>query len=342
MANKKVKIKYKNVFIALAALAVIVLAVLAIAGVFSPKGDKNTDEPAASTDANVTDAPVTEPEGIVLTTDPAKQSSYIFDSVLKSAGDVHLGNLVLVNNNIEYKGNVQEKDLLVVREHKNSSYWVKDYSVLVSPILMDSLNAMLEDFEEATGNSHIMVRAGHRTVEYQSNLYQSELDKTGAVDSTLVAKPGFSEHHTALACDFTTYKNQVFEDFTGQGDYAWILENCHKYGLVNRYPVGKERLTLIDYEPWHFRYVGYPHAEVMYEYGFCLEEYISFIKNYTVDSGFLVFNTQSGEQYLIYYTPLLEGGQTPVYLPTVDGENLYPYEISGNNVDGFIVTVKLK
>lgn len=51
-----------------------------------------------------------------------------------------------------------------------------------------------------------------------------------------------------------------------------------EYGFVERYPKGKESITGIDYEPWHYRYVGKEHAQRMNELNMCLEEYVAFLK----------------------------------------------------------------
>ena len=40
-----------------------------------------------------------------------------------------------------------------------------------------------------------------------------------------------------------------------------------------RYPKGKEDITGINYEPWHFRYVGVDAAKVITERGITLEEF---------------------------------------------------------------------
>ena len=51
-----------------------------------------------------------------------------------------------------------------------------------------------------------------------------------------------------------------------------------QYGWVQRYPAGKEAITGIGHEPWHFRYVGQPHATLMAERDLTLEEYIAWIR----------------------------------------------------------------
>ena len=89
-----------------------------------------------------------------------------------------------------------------------------------------------------------------------------------------IQAPGYSEHHTGLAVDF----NDVEDDFRETEAYTWLQEHAAEYGFVERYPKGKESITGIDYEPWHYRYVGKEHAQRMNELNMCLEEYVAFLK----------------------------------------------------------------
>ncbi len=87
-----------------------------------------------------------------------------------------------------------------------------------------------------------------------------------------VAEPGTSEHETGLAIDVTS------ETYSSKDDlavYGWMAEHSWEYGWILRYPAGKESLTGIDEEPWHFRYVGLEAARDLHESGQCLEEYLS-------------------------------------------------------------------
>lgn len=343
--KKRYKIKYKNVALLLAIFLILILLIAkGCSAIFSGRekddDNPNRDNPIGSGDVQQQDPTI--PNGLE-NTDPTNQRYYHFTSVTKTAGDLGVGDLVLVNNNIAFNGLVSEDDLVVIREKKNNAYSVKDYSVLILPQAMDALNEMLLDFRNATGNDHVMVNSGYRTPEYQQGLYDEELANTGGDSSSLVAKPGYSEHYTGLVVDFTTdyYKQSDI----GTGDYLWINENCYKYGYINRYPEGKEALTLIDNEPWHFRYVGIPHATVMHERDLCLEEYIDYIKNFTINTSFLSVTTDDGSQYMIFYVPRRnEAESTSVYIPLTAGKGspTYPYEISGNNVDGWIVTFLFK
>ena len=91
------------------------------------------------------------------------------------------------------------------------------------------------------------------------------------------------EHDTGLAFDLHLYDSSTgaYPEFTGEGDYSWISENCWKYGLILRYPEDKADITGVSPMAYHFRYVGIPHAEIMTANKLCLEEYIDFVKDYT-------------------------------------------------------------
>ncbi len=342
--KKASRIRYGNLALLLAILLIIIAIICVSCSSTKRKSDKTSDD-EKNTDGSITDIIEDEADPDASTTsDPTQQSSYLFTSVTVSSDELGSGPLVLVNNNIALLNEINEDDLVSVYDYKNSAYKVSDYSVSVLPDTVEALNEMLLAFYNATGNNYVMVKSGYRSFEYQQELYEDELASTGEDSSTLVAMAGYSEHHTGYAVDFTTYNGSSYSDFDGEDEYEWIMENCYKYGIINRYPEGKESLTLIDNEPWHFRYVGIPHAQVMHDYDMCLEEYISFIKNYTIDSGFLLVNTDDGAQYIIYYVPMSSSSDTTtIYVPLQDnGTTAYPYEISGNNVDGFIVTVTLQ
>lgn len=336
------KIRYKNLAVVMAILLLLILLIVkgCSALIHGKEDEEKPDTPTPSIDSPPESIP-TEPQA-----DPTSQTNYTFTIVTKTDAELGDGDLVLVNNNIEFLGNVTEDDLDVVREKKNKAYSVKDYTVLVRPEVMDALNNMLLDFSNATGKETIMVNAGYRTKEYQQELYEADLEKNGSDSSSLVAKPGYSEHHTGLAVDFTTYEDGKYDQSKlGTEEYTWIDDNCYRYGFVNRYPDDKTSLTLIDNEPWHFRYVGEPHATVMKNYNYCLEEYIDFLKNFTIRNGFLSVTTDDGSQYMIYYVPKNPNADTTdIYVPILDKDarSTYPYEISGNNVDGWIVTFLYK
>ena len=85
--------------------------------------------------------------------------------------------------------------------------------------------------------------------------------------------PGASEHQIGLALDIVTDSyRELNEGFAETAAGKWLAENSYKYGFILRYPLGKEYITGIEYEPWHFRYVGVEAATVITEQGITLEE----------------------------------------------------------------------
>lgn len=244
---------------------------------------------------------------------------------------VHTGELILVNNQILFQF-PEEQELVSIYNEKTSSYYVRDMEVMLSPIAMGPLNTMLDDFLAQGGSKAVNVVAGHRTREVQQHLFDQSAQRNGRDHAEkYVAQPGGSEHHTGLVVDLSIlHSDGTSGDYDGTGQYAWINENCHNYGWVVRYETGKEELTGIWDEPWHFRYVGIPHATAMAEKDLCLEEYIDYLRQFPFEGEHLTVECVSGT-YEIWYC---QG--TEAYLPE-GGE----YLVSGNNVDGLVVTCKV-
>lgn len=137
-----------------------------------------------------------------------------------------------------------------------------------------------EMFDDARGDGYsLFVRAGYRSEEDQEDLMEDKIEayrqegysqrEAEHEAEKWVAKPGTSEHELGLAVDINA---------EGQTDgnrlYQWLAEHSWKYGFILRYPAEKEEITGIDYEPWHFRYVGKQAAKEIYEQDLCLEEYV--------------------------------------------------------------------
>ncbi len=246
---------------------------------------------------------------------------------------VYTGDLILVNNWTPFHFPAdQASQLMCVLENKSGSYYVRDATVYLLPQALDALNRMLDDFQSQGGSKSVNVVAGHRTAEFQQHLFDQSVERNGQEHAEkYVAKPGGSEHHTGLVVDFSLfYSDGSSAEYNGSGEYAWINANCRNYGYVVRYETGKEALTGIWDEPWHFRYIGVPHAAQAAEQGLCLEEYIDYLKQFPFEGEHLTIQCAEGT-YEAWYTR-----GTEVYLPD-SGE----YAVSGNNVDGVIVTCKI-
>lgn len=125
----------------------------------------------------------------------------------------------------------------------------------------------------------------YRTYDYQNGLFNNRIQRyinqgysqtdALAAAAKVVAKPGTSEHHMGLAVDF----NSVEQSFENTQAFKWLQEHAEEYGFIMRYPEDKQSLTKIIYEPWHYRYVGVEHAKAINDLGYCLEEYIEYLKN---------------------------------------------------------------
>ena len=56
--------------------------------------------------------------------------------------------------------------------------------------------------------------------------------------------------------------------------FKTVQAKLYKYGFILRYPLGKETITKIAYEPWHFRYIDSVEiAKEIADKGICFEEY---------------------------------------------------------------------
>ena len=84
--------------------------------------------------------------------------------------------------------------------------------------------------------------------------------------------PGASEHQTGLAIDMSEPEGQ--ED----GVANKIAEIAPKYGFILRYPEGKSDITGVNFENWHYRYVGVESAQYMQKHHLVLEEYLALLK----------------------------------------------------------------
>lgn len=243
---------------------------------------------------------------------------------------IHTGDLVLVNNWTLYRF-PEEQPLQCIYEGKTSSYYVRDKEVYLAPHALEALNDLMDAFQAQGGSKTVNVVAGYRTKDFQQHLFDQSAERNGQAHAEkFVAQPGGSEHHTGLVVDFSIlHGDGTSEEYRGQGEYAWINQNCHRYGWIVRYAAEKEPLTGIADEPWHFRYAGVPHAIAMAAEGLCLEEYTDYLKNFPFDGPHLLVECAGG-RYEIWYC-----AGTEAYLPD-EGE----YTVSGNNVDGLIVTCR--
>ena len=248
--------------------------------------------------------------------------------------DIHRGELLLVNNNTPYVF-PQEEELVEIYQGKSDSYGVQDQKMRLKPQALQAINQMMDDFRLSTGRSDVTVISAYRTQEYQGKLLKQYTQEMGYAEaSRWCGAPGRSEHHTGLVVDLGLARKGESLGFDGRGQYAWIGRQCDVYGYIVRYEEEKMGITGFYGEPWHLRYVGIPHASLMKKKGLCLEEYIDWIKGFSWEGDHLYCGGERGT-YEIYFVPADPSGTTCIPLPPTGD-----YKVSGNNVDGFIVTIR--
>ena len=143
--------------------------------------------------------------------------------------------------------------------------------------IYDAMNAFVTD-AEAQGLTVVMT-SGYRGYDTQSWLFQRKVDQYGGDEetaATIVARPGTSEHQTGLAADITdNYYEYMNESLEETALYQWMSAHCHEYGFIVRFPKGRQDVTGIMFEPWHYRYVGKEAAAYIMEHDLTLEEFLS-------------------------------------------------------------------
>lgn len=113
-----------------------------------------------------------------------------------------------------------------------------------------------------------------RKIDYYSSLGYSKAEAT-RLAAKIVLMPGTSEHNAGLAMDFGTNGNYTLdENFANTDAFRWLSENAADYGFILRYEEDTQDITMVTYEPWHWRYVGVDVAKEIKAQGVTLEEYL--------------------------------------------------------------------
>jgi len=108
----------------------------------------------------------------------------------------------------------------------------------------------------------------NRVSQHRANGRSAE--EAFAMTAVWIAVPGTSEHETGLAIDL----NSLNQSFERTREFRWLQRNAARFGFIMRYPRNKTRITGINYEPWHYRYVGSNHARRINRRRIVLEQYI--------------------------------------------------------------------
>ena len=190
------------------------------------------------------------------------QKPYVYSSVDPIS---EINPLILVNSENAFPDNV---NLNLV---SFNGYQVAD---TIYNDLVDMYNAALND------NITLKINNAYRSKDEQTQIFENKMNayenegytKEKAYQQTTltVQVPGYSEHETGLAIDFS---NEGHYD-ENEKMWEWLNNKAYKYGFILRYPEDKYEITKIDYEPWHYRYVGKKAAKEITDKNITLEEYL--------------------------------------------------------------------
>ncbi len=170
---------------------------------------------------------------------------------------------------------LSEEEVIELSEIENGHY--------VDSRIIEPLQEML-DACRADGID-IYVRSAYREWETQELYFNNKMQI--GIDSNMsyydafmyateyTALPGASEHQLGLAVDLISTEYETLDAAQADTEVAqWLLEHSCEYGFILRFPEGKEDITGVEFEPWHYRYVGIDAATEIMELGITLEEYL--------------------------------------------------------------------
>lgn len=335
--GKRYRVRYDRILAAV--LVLIVLIVLLTSCVKSCSKSKKSSD---TSDDTTTSATETAQSSIVDNLDTSsKQADSLITSSLDSlrpdasqfitephaSSEVKRGNLVLVNTKNEYTFPTDDTDLKTLYDNRTNEYYnVSDYVIKLDKECLSSLDAWMLGFYQAQKSTEITIIGGYRTLEEQNDKFSQGYSGF---------KGGCTDYHTGRTFDMGIFPKDGSSSgyYMPTGIYSWLDENAAEYGFIVRFPDGKESLTGEKARTQTYRYVGKPHATYIKQNDLCLEEYIELLKSYTNTAPLEI--TVGQNLYQVYYVKA-EAGNTNVPVP----QNKV-YTVSGNNVDGFIVTVSL-
>lgn len=174
----------------------------------------------------------------------------------------------------------------------------EDYEVTLRNVVGDKMcderviPELLQMMQDAKADGvTLMICSAYRSYEYQVGLFEKKIRAymnrgfsymdAYQLSAQAVTVPGYSEHQLGLSFDIVTPTHTSLNFAFGETKAGmWLAENAYRYGFILRYPKGKEYVTGIEYEPWHYRYVGVEAATIITEEQITLEEFIDNMEDY--------------------------------------------------------------
>lgn len=250
-------------------------------------------------------------------------------SETKNAESIGRGSLILVDEIVRYTfpadklisrtemaklSSKELKDVYNFVQVASSEYFVRKSNTLylnaeAYPEFVNMMNA----FAAATGNKNVQLRNAY----YYDKTEQVCYNATGLyVDLEInINDKIYPLNYETLKADY----------------YDWFVANSYRFGYIH---VGENYSSTGQPQYSTFRYIGIPHATFMHDNGIDdLETYLDRLESYAIEKQ-LTITDSDGVAWLVYYVPATAGG-TEIKLTATPGS----YTISGNNTDGYIVTI---
>ena len=190
------------------------------------------------------------------------------------------GTLFLVNREYMITADYVPEDLVMPNVKRINS----------SAMMRREAAAALEELFNAAKTEEVytlVAVSGYRSYQTQQNIYKRRVKSAGqAKADQFVALPGSSEHQLGLAMDVGRSKNhKLTGSFGSSKEGKWLAENCYRFGFILRYKAEWEETTGYAYEPWHIRYVGREHAQLIQKLDIPFEEYIALLRAAQTGTG---------------------------------------------------------
>lgn len=313
--------KREKLIFALFIVVIIVMLLFAILIFKKIIGDRSNPETKPVT--TTTAAPVTTTPETTKAEDPTGH-----DTVMVARSQIGKGLLVLIDGTHPLAEQISASALEEIYssrtwfdkgEKKVHSYYTSDTTPVLEKTTLAALNAMADDFYRLKGNNDLFV------------------------DKAYAGTTG--EHASGYAVDLGVYtidnQHYTLGDSGISADFAWVLSNYQKYGFILRYPADKAGVTGVSDDNFHFRYVGKVHATAMTAQGLTLEEYLQLLRTRytsTDGTGGLSVDLGGGEAYSVYYVAASGGDVDNLPIPA----GCTSYTISGDNMNGYVVTARVK
>lgn len=260
---------------------------------------------------------------------PSSPSEIQYAVLNMESSRVYNGELIVVNKDHVYHFPSVNKDFAnpeefttvssaqtIYTDANNDTIYRRKAEVVIRKEVLAALDQMMTAYYQYESDAGIQLYEAFRTYSAQEGRSVPQ---------------GYSDHHTGY---LIALRNGISGDSLTTAQDFWLSQNCYKYGFIQRYPAAHSASTHVSDYTNAYRYVGVPHATYMVQNDKCLEEYVEILKN--------EHDHINGQEHLkvagyeIYYVPASGGERTEIPVPSN-----FDYTISGDNISGFIVTVKV-